>query len=171
MASARSLPRLRCGQNETESLWVPPTSGEKSAQLAGKSNGCVAAVDVAFGNGNTSMTGTYGGVAVPQNVANVCTYTWMCSNRDIHANSAGHQPITQSFRTVVRAVVAGFATGCVGHGAERPRRRPLAPHAGHPLPPGPDHPMHNDPNNSLGGVYYVAAPATGSQILSQDPRG
>ena len=41
----------------------------------------VADVSTAFASGNTAMTGSYGGVAVPQNVANVCTYTWMCSER------------------------------------------------------------------------------------------
>ena len=65
----------------------------------------VAAVDAAFGTYDTALTGTYGGVTVPQNVANVCTYTWMCTNADIHANAAGHQLITQAFRTVVHAVV------------------------------------------------------------------
>lgn len=65
----------------------------------------VAAVDTAFGTYDTALTGTYGGVIVPQNVANVCTYTWMCTSSDIHANSAGHQLITQTFRSVVHAVV------------------------------------------------------------------
>jgi uncharacterized protein (TIGR02466 family) len=37
-------------------------------------------------------------------------------------------------------------------------------------PPGTYHPTHNHPNNYLSGVYYVASPATGSQILFQDPR-
>ena len=38
-------------------------------------------------------------------------------------------------------------------------------------PPGAYHPMHHHPNNYLSGVYYVAIPAAGSQILFQDPRG
>jgi uncharacterized protein (TIGR02466 family) len=37
-------------------------------------------------------------------------------------------------------------------------------------PPGTYHPTHNHPNNYLSGVYYVASPVTGSQILFQDPR-
>jgi len=37
-------------------------------------------------------------------------------------------------------------------------------------PPGSYHPTHNHPNNYLSGVYYVAAPETGSQLLFQDPR-
>ena len=37
-------------------------------------------------------------------------------------------------------------------------------------PPGTYHPTHNHPNNYLSGVYYVAAPEKGSQILFQDPR-
>src|SRR5262249_8963257 len=38
-------------------------------------------------------------------------------------------------------------------------------------PPGAYHPMHHHPNNYLSGVYYVAIPASGSQIIFQDPRG
>jgi uncharacterized protein (TIGR02466 family) len=37
-------------------------------------------------------------------------------------------------------------------------------------PPGTYHPTHNHPNNYLSGVYYVASPEAGSQILFQDPR-
>ena len=37
-------------------------------------------------------------------------------------------------------------------------------------PPGAYHPMHHHPNNYLSGVYYVASPEAGSQILFQDPR-
>src|SRR5439155_11024018 len=38
-------------------------------------------------------------------------------------------------------------------------------------PPGAYHPLHHHPNNYLSGVYYVALPATCSQMLFQDPRG
>ena len=38
-------------------------------------------------------------------------------------------------------------------------------------PPGSYHPMHHHPNNYLSGVYYVAVPSSGSQIIFQDPRG
>jgi uncharacterized protein (TIGR02466 family) len=31
--------------------------------------------------------------------------------------------------------------------------------------------MHHHPNNYLSGVYYVAVPTAGSQIIFQDPRG
>lgn len=37
-------------------------------------------------------------------------------------------------------------------------------------PPGGYHPTHNHPNNFLSGVYYVAAPETGTDIVFQDPR-
>ncbi len=37
-------------------------------------------------------------------------------------------------------------------------------------PPGTYHPTHNHPNNYLSGVYYVAIPETGSELLFQDPR-
>ncbi|MGH1561402.1 SGNH/GDSL hydrolase family protein [Mumia sp. DW29H23] len=34
---------------------------------------------------------------VPLNVARICTWTWMCSMGDIHANDAGHQKIADAF--------------------------------------------------------------------------
>jgi uncharacterized protein (TIGR02466 family) len=37
-------------------------------------------------------------------------------------------------------------------------------------PPGTYHPTHTHPNNFLSGVYYVAMPDAGSQIVFQDPR-
>jgi uncharacterized protein (TIGR02466 family) len=37
-------------------------------------------------------------------------------------------------------------------------------------PPGAYHPTHNHPNNFLSGVYYVAVPEPGSELVFQDPR-
>jgi uncharacterized protein (TIGR02466 family) len=37
-------------------------------------------------------------------------------------------------------------------------------------PPGSYHPTHNHPNNYLSGVYYVAVPETGTDLVFQDPR-
>ena len=37
-------------------------------------------------------------------------------------------------------------------------------------PPGSYHPTHNHPNNYLSGVYYVAVPAPGTDLVFQDPR-
>jgi lysophospholipase L1-like esterase len=65
----------------------------------------VAPVAAAFRTADTALTGTYNGTVVPQNVANVCTYTWMCSNADIHANAAGHQLMARTFGTTIDAAV------------------------------------------------------------------
>lgn len=68
----------------------------------------VAPVDTAFGTYDTALTGTYDGATVPQNVANVCAWTWMCTSSDIHANALGHERIAQTYRTVIDlAVPAG----------------------------------------------------------------
>jgi uncharacterized protein (TIGR02466 family) len=37
-------------------------------------------------------------------------------------------------------------------------------------PPGSYHPTHNHPNNYLSGVYYVAVPEAGPDLVFQDPR-
>lgn len=37
-------------------------------------------------------------------------------------------------------------------------------------PPGAHHPTHNHPNNYLSGVYYVAVPGRGTDLIFQDPR-
>jgi len=37
-------------------------------------------------------------------------------------------------------------------------------------PPGSYHPTHNHPNNYLSGVYYVAVPEAGTDLVFQDPR-
>jgi lysophospholipase L1-like esterase len=65
----------------------------------------VSPVEEAFGTEDTALTGSYNGVTVPQNVANVCTWTHMCSSFDIHANAAGHALIAQTFGPVVTAAV------------------------------------------------------------------
>lgn len=40
---------------------------------------------------------------VPLNVARICTWTWMCSNADIHANDLGHQKIADAFVAALAA--------------------------------------------------------------------
>ncbi|MGK2949090.1 MAG: GDSL-type esterase/lipase family protein [Acidimicrobiales bacterium] len=61
----------------------------------------VAPVDVAFATSDFALTGTHLGVVVPQNVANICAWTRMCSNSDIHANPSGHALIAQTFLPLV----------------------------------------------------------------------
>jgi lysophospholipase L1-like esterase len=63
----------------------------------------VAPVAVAFDSSNFALTGTYNSVTVPQNVANVCAWTRMCTNADIHANATGHQLIATQFFALIDA--------------------------------------------------------------------
>lgn len=65
----------------------------------------VSPVEEAFGTEDTALTGTYLGTVVPQNVANVCQWTHMCSRFDIHANTAGHALIASTFGPVLLAAV------------------------------------------------------------------
>jgi lysophospholipase L1-like esterase len=99
--------------------WVAgnPTAAEQSQQVAATGNAAIAAVyaaaqaqvadvEAAFGSADWAMTGTYGGQVVPQNVSNVCAWTWMCSNWDIHANATGHQRIAATFTALIDATVS-----------------------------------------------------------------
>jgi hypothetical protein len=65
----------------------------------------VSPVDQAFGTEDTALTGTYLGVTVPQNVANICAWTRMCTNADIHANATGHALIAHTFGPLITAAV------------------------------------------------------------------
>jgi len=65
----------------------------------------VAPVEEAFGTEDTALTGTYSGLTVPQNVANICAWTRMCTNSDIHANATGHALIATTFRAVINGAV------------------------------------------------------------------
>ena len=53
------------------------------------------------------MTGSYNGQVVPQNVSNICAWTRMCTNSDIHANDIGHQLIASTFEPLIDAAVPG----------------------------------------------------------------
>jgi lysophospholipase L1-like esterase len=48
-----------------------------------------------------SLTGSYQGMTVPQNVALTCAWTRMCSLGDIHTNDAGHAELAASFEQVI----------------------------------------------------------------------
>ena len=65
----------------------------------------VADVEAAFDTANFALTGSYNGQVVPQNVANICAWTRMCTNSDIHANDIGHQRIASTFEPLIDAVV------------------------------------------------------------------
>lgn len=66
----------------------------------------VAPVAASFDSSNFALTGTYNGVTVPQNVANLCAWTHMCTNADIHANATGHQRIATDFTALIDATVS-----------------------------------------------------------------
>jgi lysophospholipase L1-like esterase len=63
----------------------------------------VAQVDDAFATEDFAPTGSHLGLVVPQNVANICAWTRMCTNADIHANATGHDLIAQTFVPLVEA--------------------------------------------------------------------
>jgi lysophospholipase L1-like esterase len=99
--------------------WVAgnPTAAQQSQQVAATGNAAIAAVyaaaqaqvadvEAAFGSADWATTGTYGGQVVPQNVANICAWTWMCASWDIHANAAGHQLIATTFTVLIDATVS-----------------------------------------------------------------
>jgi len=65
----------------------------------------VADVATAFDTNNFAMTGTWGGVTVPQNVANICNWTLMCPAANIHPNATGYQIIATTLDAVIDPVV------------------------------------------------------------------
>ena len=100
--------------------WVAgnPTAAQQSQQATAAGNATIAAVyaaagaqvaDVqgAFDSANYAMTGSYNGQVVPQNVSNICAWTRMCTNSDIHANDIGHQLIASTFEPLIDAAVPG----------------------------------------------------------------
>jgi hypothetical protein len=56
----------------------------------------VAPVAFAFQTNNFTP-GNFPVYGSPTNVGTICTYTWMCSAGDIHANEAGYQKIAGVF--------------------------------------------------------------------------
>ena len=56
-----------------------------------------------FETTNFSLTGSYLGITVPQNVALICQWTWMCVEDDdnIHTNDLGHAELADSFEQVI----------------------------------------------------------------------
>ncbi len=98
--------------------WLTGASGQAAAQAAVPAahtfNDQLASIyaaagfptaDVAtlFDNDNLALTGLYNGVTVPQNVANLCAWTLVCTNANIHANDTGHAKIAAAFTTAITA--------------------------------------------------------------------
>lgn len=106
-------------------VWLTGSSGqataEESVTLLGDLNSTLAGdyaaagdatVDVAtaFQSTDFDTTGSWDGITLPQNVADICNWTNMCVAEDIHANDTGHALIAQTFEPTIDAAVA--ATTC-----------------------------------------------------------
>jgi len=67
----------------------------------------VADVADAFKTSDFTDTAKLGGVTVPVNVADICTWTWMCApapvGPNIHANDTGYAVIARAFEAVLTA--------------------------------------------------------------------
>lgn len=63
----------------------------------------VADTAAAFESQDFSPTGIFMGALLPQNIANVCTWTHMCPERDIHTNDAGYAKLAATFEPVIDA--------------------------------------------------------------------
>lgn len=63
----------------------------------------------AFDNDNLALTGSYAGQTVPQNVANLCNWTHVCSDNDVHANDIGHGKLAGAFTASIDATSSGVA--------------------------------------------------------------
>jgi lysophospholipase L1-like esterase len=62
-------------------------------------------VQGAFDSANYNLTGTYNATMVPQNVANICAWTQMCTSSDIHPNDMGHQVIATTLEPLIDTAV------------------------------------------------------------------
>jgi lysophospholipase L1-like esterase len=88
--------------------WLSGTSGQTVAteseafavdlnsllgQLFGADDAAMADPATLFQTSNFSLTGTYNGATVPENVALICAWTLMCSGNNIHPNDSGHAEV------------------------------------------------------------------------------
>jgi lysophospholipase L1-like esterase len=89
----------------TQSEQVAVVGNAQIAGVYGAQGAQVADVQTAFDTTNFAMTGSYNGTTVPQNVANICAWTLMCSAGNIHANTTGYQVIANAFQPLIDATV------------------------------------------------------------------
>lgn len=59
-------------------------------RVAARRGAKVARVSTAFGSTDTRRTSVPGRGTLPRNLANICSWTWMCSKGDIHPNDTGY---------------------------------------------------------------------------------
>jgi lysophospholipase L1-like esterase len=87
-----------------DSVPAAKTFNELLVQIYAAAGFKTADVSKAFDNDNLALTGSYLGITVPQNVANLCNWTLQCSNNDVHANNTGHLKIANAFTAVIDTV-------------------------------------------------------------------
>ncbi len=97
-------------------LWVTGAAGQSFAKqslvgleilngtidnIFGSNGDLVSDTASAFDTNVVSTTDTYNGQTVPVDVYNVCTLTWMCSQGNIHANTAGYKVMADRLETTI----------------------------------------------------------------------
>jgi len=104
-----------------ESLPLLHTLNEELTSVYQQYGADVANVQGPFASNDWHMTGSYMGTRLPQNVANICTWTHMCmtggGNPNIHATDYGHFLIAKAYEKVlgVAPSISGQPpTGSVG---------------------------------------------------------
>jgi lysophospholipase L1-like esterase len=80
----------------TNQMWVGQVNPALEAAYA-EAGDPVADVETAFSTTDWTLEGD-----VPLNVLRICQWTWMCTNFDVHANTAGYGVIAQAFLDVIQ---------------------------------------------------------------------
>ena len=70
-------------------------------QIYGAAGAAMADPAALFQTTNFALTGSYNGMAVPENVALICAWTLMCTQNNIHADDQGHAELAQAFETSI----------------------------------------------------------------------
>ncbi len=96
-----------------ESIVLADQLNDDLARIYGAAGYPTADVADAFATDDVAMTGSYNGLALPHDVADVCNWTFMCTNADIHTNDTGHGVIATAFDQQVDGWFAGGTPGLV----------------------------------------------------------
>ncbi|HLG66420.1 MAG TPA: SGNH/GDSL hydrolase family protein [Acidimicrobiales bacterium] len=96
-----------------ESVVLADQLNDDLAQIYGAAGYPTADVADAFATDDVAMTGSYNGQTLPHDVANICNWTFMCTNADIHTNDTGHSVIAAAFDQQVDGWFAGGTLGLV----------------------------------------------------------
>ena len=82
-------------------------------QIYGAAGYPTADVADAFATDDTALTGSYDGQTVPQDVADICTWTYMCSTATIHTNDTGYALLARAFEQQIDGWFDGGGPGAV----------------------------------------------------------